>query len=299
MPKTVSLRQHLLSTAWVPWWLVGPNRGRVLWSAGAALDAGVEWLFQGLQEAYPSLCSPEALTWIGRDRRIQRGLNETDASYRRRLLLWLDAWRQAGTAFGIIGQAQSYFAETQTPTNIGPVMHLVQHNISTNTATWWTVSNDGERTFTIVDPSNWDWDSQAPDYHGNLRDTRFWVIIQQQAGGSPTPLFAPQEASGPTTPVSSQTIPLGSSIGSTVSADDLTRIASDWKMAGSWCAGVVIDYTAGFDFDGSGSGYPNGYWYRAWDPVANDYQRNRGAAYFNIRRDPTTYSDGPADAVIP
>lgn len=276
-----TFRQFITSSAWVPQWLLGQNRGRVLWSTGLTIDAMIEWLFMGIQQRFPDYCLPEALPWLCRDRGIQRGLVETNRSLRRRLREWLDAHRVRGTPYAILTQVQAYFAATQAPTDRGPICRIVEHHphpSGASIALWTTISNDGELTFVRTSPSNWDWDSADPMRPASLdnRDPRFWIIIYQDP-----------YAEGPFQMV--ETYPGEISLDDFVVTEnngiDLAQLGEFWKSAGSWCAGVIISHSESlFDPEGSGADYPDGTWHQYGDQTA-DYGPNRAQPALYLEMD--------------
>lgn len=276
MPRVTTFRQHILSRDWVPWWLAGPNRGRINWAIGLTLDVGLEWLFTGIQERYPSFCSEEALFWLGRDRGIERGVLESSASFRDRLRRFRDIWRQAGTAWAVLYNVQSYFLPQR------PRVRVFTHNPHRNESTCWTLDPDGTLSRHVESPSVWDWDSQYDRVqHGlnglNTRDARFWVVIYQPSAATDNLYDDDQSTDGSSAPTTTW-----ATDGDYRYAEDLKRFARKWKMAGSYCAGIIVtDQEDVFAPDGSGpGGYPDGTWYRQADPLNNnEFNRNPYAQY--------------------
>lgn len=277
-------RHHLLSQTWVPWWLTGPNRGRILWSIGFTLDLATQWCQRGLLERYPDFCSEEALSWIGRDRVIRRGLSESSESYRRRLKRWRQTWARAGSAWGVLEQVQSYFLPD------APVVRYVKHSPALDRATWYTRDAQGVETYATSSPSNWDWDSTDAGRPASLdaKDTRFWIIVYQDPATSLLSRLG--------TTAAQSTTRMRGTAGLVNHGIDLFDLAMTWKMAGSWCAGIIVSWDpAAFSPTGSGAGYPDGTWHRQSRIVSPSVRtRNRfaDAEYLQDRRYPDSFQLG-------
>jgi hypothetical protein len=102
-------------------WLRDGLGGRLMYGLMLLIDARMEKTLQGTLAGVPcnSVASglpvgnlppgvrhalPDALAAVGDQLQIPRGLTEADASYAERLRTALDAWRQAGTARGLLSQ---------------------------------------------------------------------------------------------------------------------------------------------------------------------------------------------------
>ena len=165
--NNVSFRESL--RALVPPWLsdrnpAAPSRGfRYLYSMAAVLDSMMEIAVEGMRAKYPSQGTVTALPYIGRDRRIIRGLGESNDAYAQRLIRWLDSWRIAGSARSVLEQLAPSFAP-----GIAPTMRIVN-----NWGVWYTLSGGA---LTIEHRGNWNWDNR-PDLWG-----RCWVIFYSGFG---------------------------------------------------------------------------------------------------------------------
>lgn len=82
--------------------LQGPRAQAFFAGIGAAMDGHVLRTKQGVLARFAASAPTDALGLIGQDRRIVRGPNETDASYRARLIAAFPAWRWSGTAQGLL-----------------------------------------------------------------------------------------------------------------------------------------------------------------------------------------------------
>lgn len=274
-----TLRQFILDTSHTPSWLVGPNMGRALWATGLVLDLAIEWLYQGIQQRFPDTCEAGALPWLARDRRLRRGLRESEAGFRERLKGWLAAHRRAGSPFAVLSQEQAYFSPQR------PIVRTVEHDPTGATrATWVTLYADGTEEVVRVSPSNWDWDSADPLYTQTNMRVRFWLIVYQDPTDTASIFQVDQDSDAADAPDTTW-----ATTASVESALDLSRLADDWKSEGTWFGGSIVafDLTA-FAPTGSGAGYPDGTWYRYADPVTREPTRNLGAQYFDYRRRPET-----------
>jgi hypothetical protein len=100
----------------------------------------------------------DAMAAIGRDRRLVKGINETNQDYAARLLTWLDDRKRAGNPFMLMQQLAAYCGA-------GPAFRTVDVR-----GNWYSRDAAGVET-TSLNQANWDWDGDA------ARWSRFWVII--------------------------------------------------------------------------------------------------------------------------
>lgn len=165
----LSFRETLRN--YVPPWLSdrpGKTVGfRYLYSMVALLDAGAQFITEGMQARMPGAGTPTALPYIGRDRRIARGPLESDEAYAERLRRWRDTWKTAGNAISLLNNIAGFFAPSL------PRLRLVTHS-----GVWYTREPDGTISIYRALPNNWDWDGKAALWG------RFWLIIYP-TGGKP------------------------------------------------------------------------------------------------------------------
>lgn len=261
-PGVRTLRQFAVDAGLFPFWLLGPNTGRVVYTVGLLMDMSTEWLFQGIQQRFPLVCAPDALPWLGRTLGLVRGPFEPEDGYRLRLTKWLLLYKRQGTCGAIAEACAAYMTGPDGP----PVVHVVQYDPGADgkptRATWYTRFQDGREETSVEDPPNWDYDSADPDRPAGLatRDPRFWVIVQQDASLS---VIFPQRQQS-LTEVSDPTVANGFEAAEnyTVSPFNrhLVRAIEEMRAAGSWIAGVFF-YYGEINPGGVGSDYPDGAWF--------------------------------------
>jgi hypothetical protein len=225
----------------VPSWLQDPDEGApLLYSLGAMADVFVERARLGLLARYPQHAPSDALSLIGRDRRIARGIAETDAAYAARLLTWLDDHRVRGNPFALLRQLRAY----------------CQADVRVRTVdargNWYTIDRDGTRSF-LIDGAAWNWDDADAS-----RWSRFWVIIYPTAGGEP---WSEGPAWGDPGLVWGDPTRTWGTTATPQQVADVRRIVRDWKPAGTRCEHIIIAFDdASFAPDGSSGDLPDGTW---------------------------------------
>jgi len=230
-----------------PWLSDRPGKTvafRYLYGIVSVLDAGAEVLVQGIQARFPGLGTPTALPYIGRDRRIIRGPEQTDAAYAAELVRWLDYWRAAGNAY-VLALALQTFLFPGAP----------RVRIVTRSGVWYTLEPDGELTWHRAQPNNWDWDSQThPERAVNWSE--FWVIV-----------YPPHwDDAGDWGGGDGQTWGAGKAFGldvATGTVEIIKRLVRQWKGAHSLCRMLIVAYDP-TSFDPASPpgapGMPDGHW---------------------------------------
>ncbi len=176
----------------------------------------------------------DALTALGRDRRMVRGINESASVYAARLKDWLTDRRRAGNPFVLMKQLAAYTGDT------GCSFRTVDVR-----GNWYSRAADGTET-SSVNTGNWDWDGDTD------RWSRFWVIIYPGTlwtdGGE-------EWGSGD----------LWGSAGSLWGTDitpeqatNLRAIIADWKPAGTYRENIIVAFDPS-SFDPT-SPEPDGNW---------------------------------------
>jgi hypothetical protein len=155
-------------------WLRSEVGSKFLFAQGIQLDGLAEQFRVAQLQRYPEYCLPDALQYIGRDRRIFRGLSETDESYAERLTQARATWKFAGNAPTLLRQLWALL----TPGSTVRIRYVVNGydgtaGSGTQFADWWTIDDTG-LSHLRVSPTNWDWDGDALGYG---KQARFWIII--------------------------------------------------------------------------------------------------------------------------
>jgi hypothetical protein len=228
----------------VPSWLQDPEEGaRILFSLGTVADAVRDHAYLGLLARFPQRAPSDALSYHTRDRRIPRGLGESEESYAARLLPWLDAHRTRGNAFALLRQVRAYC-------NADVRVRTVDAR-----GNWYTIDRDGTESF-VRDQGHWDWGGA-----GASRWARFWVIIYPTSAGlpwnegpvwgAPGLVWGSEGPDGPTWGTSA-----------TVSeVEGCRRIVKEWRPDGTRCEHIIIAFDdASFEPDGSSLDLPDGTW---------------------------------------
>lgn len=226
-----------------PTWLTSEGDSLLVgYSLDLMRDAFVERLRLGLMARFPQQdkagtpAPSDAIAAMGRDRRVVRGLNESDASYITRLLAWLDDRKTSGNAFTLMQRLSEYLGA-------GCVFRTVD-----NSGNWYTRAVDGTRTL-LINQANWDWD------HNSAKWSRFWVVIYP-----PSSLWVPENTWG------TGTWGDGGTWGTTATVDEVTTVRSliaDWKPAGTRCVNIIVAFDpASFDPTSAvdSTGMPDGLW---------------------------------------
>ncbi len=245
-------RFRLLRKFLAPRWLTEGEGELVGYSLDLVKDAWIERLQNGLLARFPQngpngeTAPPDALAALGRDRRVVRGINETDVSYAARLIRWLDDRKTAGNPFSLMAKLAEY---------TGPLCSFRTVDARGN---WYSRAADGTQSVSLS-TGNWNWDDTPV-----TKWSRFWVIIY------PNGLWTEGQAWGdPTTQAWGD---LGHTWGSTATPDEVQTIrflVADWKPAGTRCVNIILAFDA-TSFDPA-TPEPNGLWGR-WSQVVSGVQ---------------------------
>lgn len=203
----------------LPSWLTTGEGERVLYSLGLLCDGYLQRLYEGVLARFPQFAPSDALSYLGRDRKITRGIGESDASFSARLVQWLDDHRVRGNPFALMRQLRA-FCQADVR------LRTVDRN-----GNWYTLERDGSTSVDLA-TGEWDWDGVSTDLWA-----RFWVIIYPTADGRPWK--------------QTQTWGESETIGTTATANEVSTVKSiikAWKPAGTTCEWVIIAFDdASFD----------------------------------------------------
>jgi hypothetical protein len=254
---------------------------------------------------FPSRAPPDAFQWLALDRQIFQGPNESSAGYVARLQQWLDLWRHAGSATGVMLSILGYLSPQQ------PKVVIVQSAAPSIQSTWYTypeganpfppgASNPSPPNVYAAVISNWQWDGASQPYYYAYMYWRSWVVIFSPPGDANSPWAAPTATWSPATgsiTVSVQSDPVYGTVyvgsggtgtnatefnwdsgtnwdwtGTTSQAQSLTQLVKTWKSAGCWVPWIIVTYDATmFDqYQSFGSSkLPNSTW-GYWGAVTSD-----------------------------
>ncbi len=235
-----------------PSWLTSPDTesGLLGYSLDIIKDAFIERLRLGLLARFPQngpngeTAPAAALAAMGRDRRVVRGLEETDVNYALRLKAWLDDRKRAGSPFALLQKLAEY---------LGPLPSFRTVDVAGN---WFSRAADGTETIDLAQ-DNWDWDSaNYPDEDTSVqrRWSRFWVIIYPNGLWFES-LFDWGDGAGSNWGEDINTW------GSTAPQEQVVTVRSiigDWKPAGTRCVNIIVAFDAN-SFDPTAP-EPDGLW---------------------------------------
>jgi hypothetical protein len=107
--KIVTFRDRM-RMRWVPPWLSTGNAEKFLYAISLHADFFADALVAGVASRFPGRYGYETLPVHGRERRITRGPAESDETYARRLVRWLDDHRGRGGPYALLAQLAAYYA---------------------------------------------------------------------------------------------------------------------------------------------------------------------------------------------
>jgi hypothetical protein len=210
-----------------PGWLTSGDGEKVLYSVGVMLDATLERARQALVARFPEYAETEdALGYLGRDRLIIRGRNESAERYAKRLVEWRYplGHRVRGNAFAMLRQVRAYFLD-----------QTAQFTIDYNGG-WYAIDEDGAETrgpsagpWTRPDTAESGW---AQFWLGVYGDAASWTESEYLIGD-------PELWGGVISDDSEYVIGL-SSEATQSDIQALRQIARDWKMAGSKAVSLLV-----------------------------------------------------------
>jgi len=156
--------------AMAPAWLKGTVGLRYLFGHSIHLDAFGDALLSGVQTRFPGYYSDASLPLIGKERRILRGLKESNTNYAARLITWLIEHAHRGQARAMLAQLYLHYYPDNFP------MMLIARNGLTH-----TMAPDGTITRSVI---AWQPDSPADP----ARWARWWLIFRTDRwSANPTP----------------------------------------------------------------------------------------------------------------
>ncbi len=220
----------------------------------------VEW---GVKARFPEKAPEDALSIIGRDRRILRGYAEPSASYRARLLRWLDDWHIAGSPFSIMDQIAGYISPSRFQQRV-----VYTSAPSGGAALWYSRAALGGKSYVVTNPTNFDWDGLTAGWY------RFWVVLYSDLGPWTTgDIWGTVSVWGDT----SGTWGLSASNDEVYS---LRQIVNDWKPAHAVGINIIVSFDAAKLLPGAAPGapMPDGTWGKQYKNSAGTVVPSRDTA---------------------
>lgn len=101
-----------------PPWLQNGLAEKILYSIGVHCDAFGDAVVAGVKQRFPGLYSFDSLVKLGRERRIERGLHETDGAYAERLTKWLRDHRRRGGPYALLAQIYLHYKPNTFPIDL-------------------------------------------------------------------------------------------------------------------------------------------------------------------------------------
>lgn len=217
-------------------------------------DSLIDGLFDGRRASFPGqtdlvpnwgkFLSFDALSAIGRDRRLPRGFAESISAYAERLRDWRSSWRRVGTARAIMEQIRAATA----PSNVR--IRLVSadgqwHTLETdgtfrlqnNYGQGFVINPDGTTLYDTDSAHPWDWDSSDPEVSADR--FRFWVIIYAPAA---VPLDATEGTLGDATSFYGEPLKTIGTSATTPYVEQVRSIIGEWKAAGVKVPYIIISF---------------------------------------------------------
>lgn len=216
--------------------------GLVAYALDLMKDALAKRFLLGLRARFPfdpsdptgqRTAPPDALAAIGRDRRVFRGIFETDAEYAQRCVEWLDDAPFRGSAFGLLKTLHAYTGRA----------HGVSFRIVDARGNWYSRAADGTESH-VLKTGNWNWDDRPTDSLGRTRWSRFWVVIY------PGTLWGPSsynwgDTAGPGWGQYHGSFNTAETLGSTATQEQvatLRAIVLDWMGTGKRCINIILAF---------------------------------------------------------
>lgn len=223
-----------------PPWLHEGEGGLIGYSLDQVKDAFMERAFRGRLSHFPhqgpdgTPAPADALAQMGSDRRIFRGIFDTDRQYADKLIPFLDNRKTTGSPLRLLRSLKDY---------LGPLPSL---RTVDDTGNWFSKAADGTETW-LLDQQNWNWDGKSL-YFGGTFWSRFWVIIypnslwsQGDGGWNVSGAGDNEEAWGET--ANPDGTPLG--WGATITIEQvatLRAIVKDEFPGGTHCVNIILAF---------------------------------------------------------
>ena len=239
----------------------GLNGYRLFGCIGALQDViGAVYIEDGMRACFPGLGDDYALALQGAQRGIMRGLQETCASYARRLWFYRQSRMRKGLAWPLMEQLQAMLQPYPVRVRV-----VCGDGDRYTPATRYTLAVNGylangdylapaNLTLATIDrtPEPWYWDDSSGIQ-------RFWVIIEghpwlRDGTWADAGVWNDFDTVGgtvggaPLDPLGGDITPTYGSTASVASANAVRSVVYDWTPPHATCAGVILAFSSG-DFD--------------------------------------------------
>lgn len=206
------------------------------YSIATVLDGVRDWTVQGVLASMPGYGTNDALYLIGKDMKIDRGPNETDAHYIDRLQGAIDSHRVKGSPVELLRQLAAWFSPS-----VATPLRLVSNN-----AVWHSINPTTLVVTKTVVGTNWSWDAYA-----TVRWWRGWVIIDSTSAPWTPDLWGDPGTWGD-----------GGTWGSDATIDQVKQLQSwvdKWKPAHIHAVNIIVTFaTTEFEVADASPPNPNG-----------------------------------------
>lgn len=279
----MTFKDAIVAPGVAPPWHLGPVGKAFLQQFGMALDTLNNKMVQASEAHMPTLCDPTCLPYIGDDRLIPQGPNESTASYRLRLQQSIGVWKNlAGTPWGVLRAALGCVLPSQP-----------RARTFSNTSAWDTFEQGADVTqppwrVSFSSSPNVQWDGASGDYVDPTIGTqvpwwRIWLVLYATGqpwctssgtwGSSGKKWGDPSKSWGFSTP-------------SAVFLQ-IQQVVRQWKAEHAWCRWAIVSFDDTL-FDpwqtNDGAHNPAGTFGR-WSVITNGQYvpaRFSKARYFNV-----------------
>lgn len=129
---TLTFRDRML--AFVPRWLRTGTAARILYAIALHFDVIADLFVEAVRKRFGQADAYDALPYIGADRKMFRGPNESDAQYSARLATWLDAHQLKGNPYVLLQQLYLYYAPNNFQIDLVYASSGLQFSIDVNGA---------------------------------------------------------------------------------------------------------------------------------------------------------------------
>ena len=144
----------------IPGWISTGNAEKVMYTLGLHMDVALHQVTEALQHRFPGKLSNESLPYLGYERKMVRGREETDETYATRMKGWRQKHLNRGGPYALLQQVFEHYA----PNNF--TVELIYCN-----GKRYTMDTSGSVTVDTVDAGD-GWTPDTPE-----RWARWWMFF--------------------------------------------------------------------------------------------------------------------------